>query len=271
MAMKSETILPRQVNRRIGQAMQAYSMLSHGDCVLVAVSGGVDSLVLAGLLQMWLKKAPIQYTLRVVHIDMGFRGQGDGGISPVEEIRRQLHRFGIPLVVKQVRETGETQAIAEVSLSPCLPDSVLPIPLIDKDQPERSCFLCSRQRRHQLFDLAREYGCNKIAFGHHKDDLIETLFLNMFYSGNLSTMVPRQDLFDGRLTLIRPLAYIEKHEVQDIAVTLGLVPVDNLCPLAGNTRRDHLRKMLHTLYQQNPGVKASIFAAMANVREGYLL
>jgi tRNA 2-thiocytidine biosynthesis protein TtcA len=269
--MRSETILPRQVNRRIGQAMQAYSMLSHGDCVLVAVSGGVDSLVLAWLLQMWLKKAPIHYTLRVVHIDMGFWGEGDGGINPVEKIRRQLHRFGIPLVVEKSRELAEVRTMDGGSGSSCFPDPVSPVPPRDKDQPERCCFLCSRQRRHQLFDLAQEYGCNKIAFGHHKDDLIETLFLNMFYSGNISTMMPRQDLFDGRLVLIRPLAYIEKHEVQDIAASLGLVPVDNLCPLAGNTRRDNLRKMLPILYQQDPGIKASIFAAMANVRQGYLL
>lgn len=242
--MRSETIIPRQVNRRIGQAMQAYFMLSHGDSVLVAVSGGVDSLVLAWLLQMWLQKAPINYTLRVVHIDMGFREEGKGGTNPVDMIREQLDRFGIPLCVVQARELGEE---------------------------ERSCFLCARQRRHQLFDLAREYGCNKIAFGHHKDDLIETLFLNMFYSGNLSTMVPRQDLFDGRLALIRPLAYIEKHEVQEMAMNLGLVPVDNLCPLAGNTRRDQVRKLLQTIYKQDPGIKASIFASMANVREGYLL
>jgi len=271
MAMRLETILPRQVNRRVGQAMQDYSMLSHGDCVLVAVSGGVDSLVLAWLLQMWLKKAPIHYTLRVVHIDMGFRGQGDGGINPAEEIRRQLSRFGIPMVVEHAKETAGAHINDGVSVSHRLPAAVSLGSLMDKDQPERSCFLCSRQRRHQLFDLAREYGCNKIAFGHHKDDLIETLFLNMFYSGNLSTMMPRQDLFEGRLTLIRPLAYIEKHEVQDIAVTLDLVPVDNLCPLAGNTRRDHLRKMLHALYLQDPGIKSSIFASMANVRQGYML
>ncbi len=242
--MRSKTILTRQVNRRIGQAMQDYSMLSHGDCVLVAVSGGVDSLVLAWLLQMWLQKAPISYTLRFVHIDMGFRESGDDVPDAVEGIRAQLHRFGIPLLVKQAREL---------------------------DEAERSCFLCARQRRHQLFDLAREYGCNKIAFGHHKDDLIETLFLNMLYSGNISTMVPKQEIFGGSLALIRPLAYIEKYEVQELAKTLELAPVDNLCPLAGNTRRDKVRKMLQTLYDQDPGVKSSIFASMANVREGYLL
>ena len=246
-------------------------MLSDGDCVLVAVSGGVDSLVLAWLLQMWLQKAPIHYTLRVVHIDMGFRGQGDDGVNPAEDIRRQLHRFGIPLMVEQAREPIEVQIMAGVPVSSHLPGPVELVPAMDAGRPERSCFLCARQRRHQLFDLAREYGCNKIAFGHHKDDLIETLFLNMFYSGNLSTMMPRQDIFAGRLALIRPLAYVEKHEVQEIAVTLDLEPVANLCPLAGNTRRDHLRKVLHTLYQQDPAIKASIFAAMGNVRKGYLL
>ncbi|MFH2122789.1 MAG: tRNA 2-thiocytidine biosynthesis TtcA family protein [Pseudomonadota bacterium] len=242
--MRPDTVLPRQVNKRIGQAMQAYSMLSHGDSVLVAVSGGVDSLVLAWLLQMWLQKAPINYTLAVVHIDMGFRGQGRSGANPVAEVREQLDRLGISLQVEQARVMAEA---------------------------ERNCFFCARQRRHQLFDLARKYGCNKIAFGHHKDDLIETLFLNMLYSGNLSTMVPKQDLFEGRLSLIRPLAYIEKHEVQEIARKLCLTPVDNLCPLAGNTRRDQVRTVLQTLYDQDPDVKSSIFASMANVRDGYLL
>lgn len=237
-------------------------MLSHGDCVLVAVSGGVDSLVLAWLLQMWLQKAPISYTLRVVHIDMGFRGPGNDEPDPVTRIRSQLQRFGIPLLVQQSRELAGAEATdGPASLAPGM----------DEGRPERSCFLCARQRRHQLFELAREYGCNKIAFGHHKDDLIETLFLNMLYSGNISTMVPRQDLFGGRLALIRPLAYIEKHEVQELAKNLGLAPVDNLCPLAGNTQRDQVRKVLQTLYDQDPGVKASIFASMANVREGYLL
>jgi tRNA 2-thiocytidine biosynthesis protein TtcA len=249
--MTQKVILPRQVNRRIGQVMQDYAMLSHGDSVLVAVSGGVDSLVLAWLLHMWLRKAPISYGLRVVHIDMGFWGgesggdDGGDGLNPVERIRRQLLGFNIPLQVYPAKPPEEGAV--------------------------RSCFHCARQRRHQLFDLAREYGCNKIAFGHHKDDLIETLFLNMLYGGNLSTMVPRQDLFFGRLALIRPLAYIEKQEVRRIAMALGFTAVANGCPLAGDTRREYVRGLLQMMYDQDPGVKASIFAAMANVRKGYLL
>lgn len=248
--MAKMMILPRQVNRRIGQAMADHSMLSHGDSVLVAVSGGVDSLVLAWLLHMWLGKAPIDYTLQVVHIDMGFPGQALAGgeiegMTSADKIGVQLQRFNIPLLVRPAKAPEQGA--------------------------ERSCFHCARQRRHQLFDLAQDLGCNRIAFGHHKDDLIETLFLNMLYGGNLSTMMPRQNLFAGKLALIRPLAYIDKDEVGDIGERLGLIPVANACPLAGNTRREYVRDLLQTMYEKDSGIKASIFAAMANVREGCLL
>ena len=135
----------------------------------------------------------------------------------------------------------------------------------------RTCFSCSKLRRKQLFDLASRLKCNKIAFGHHRDDLLETLFLNMFYSGNISTMVPRQELFAGSLSLIRPLAYLEKQEIVKIGEDVGLSAVTNLCPLAGDTRREEAQKILESIYEQIPGAKASLFASMKNVRKGYML
>jgi tRNA 2-thiocytidine biosynthesis protein TtcA len=237
-------MLSSRINKRIGQAMHDYSMLSEGDQVLVAVSGGVDSLVLAWLLKDWLKKAPVNYGLIAVHIDMDLWRAGMEEANPVAEIQKQMVKTGLTLHIEKS------------------------LPLIDD---ERNCFSCSKLRRKQLFDLASRFKCNKIAFGHHKDDLLETLFLNMFYSGNISTMVPKQELFDGRLSVIRPLAYIEKHEVTTIAKEVGLNAVNNLCPLAGDTRREQVQKMLQDIYGQIPGAKASLFASMKNVREGYML
>lgn len=220
--------------------MHDYGMISDGDAILVAVSGGVDSLVLAWLLDRWRKKAPITYTLQFVHINSGF--------SPVDE-------NGEYAVVNQLRKHSMEVEVIKGR----------------KIDGERNCFSCSKLRRNQLFDLADERGCAKIAFGHHKDDLIETLFINMLYSGNISTMLPKQTLFEKTLHLIRPLAYLEKREVVEIAAGVGLKATENLCPLADNTRRDRIRAFLDKLYKEEPEVKNSIFASLGNVREGYML
>ncbi len=135
----------------------------------------------------------------------------------------------------------------------------------------KSCFQCARNRRSQLFNLARQRGFNKIALGHHMDDLIETFFLNILYSGNISTMVPVQKLFGGNLVLIRPMAYLEKSEVMMIGGGLGFSPVENFCPFGDKSRRESVRALLASLYDKNPLTKKSLFASLANVRSEYML
>jgi tRNA 2-thiocytidine biosynthesis protein TtcA len=242
--MKNRFTLPAGSNRKIGQAMDNYSMFEDGDKVLVGVSGGVDSLTLACVLEIWQKKAPIRFELTAYYIDHGFWQRTEGAENPGKTVGRQLAEFAI-----------DYQQVYERVI----------------DETDRTCFLCSRNRRNQLFDLAREHGYNKIALGHHKDDLIETFMLNALYSGNISTMKPKQELFGGSLSIVRPLAYLDKNEVVEIGKGLHLQPVKNYCPLSADTRREKVRNLLQALYVEEPGVKSSLFAALSNVRTEYLL
>lgn len=240
---KSPADLPPRLNKKIGRAMADWDMLSDGDRLLIGVSGGVDSLVCAWVLNAWRRKAPIDYRLEAVYVDNGFWKPEMGDSEPAQRIAAQLERFGIAFT--SVRGWD-----------------------IDG---ERSCFVCARNRRSQLFELARQKGCNKLALGHHRDDLVETFLINAFYSGNISTMLPRQDLFGGRLSLIRVLSYLEKHEIEEISRRADLRPIAHYCPHDGSSRRQTVRGLLKVICSEIPDARSSIFAALGNVRDGYML
>ena len=235
--------LPKQLNRLIGQALHTYNMLSDGDSVLIAVSGGIDSLVLAAILQEWQKKAPITYTLLAVHLDMGFEGA-----DIVPSVERQCKEMDLPLEIEWT-DFGRSAITLKKS----------------------GCFHCARNRRTRLFDLARQKKCNKLALGHHKEDIIETFFINLLYGGNISTMVPSQPLFNGNLTVIRPLAFLDKKQVTRLGQHFGLHASENPCPLSGSTKRQSIRHLLDDLYSKDERIKGNIFAALGNVRQEYLL
>ncbi len=163
-------MLDKSINHRIGQALHTYEMLAEGDRVMLAVSGGIDSLVLVRILQYWRTKAPINYQLLAVHLDMGF------GSDEAEQVAERLKRLEVDYLIEKT-DFGRRALAAEDGRS--------------------GCFYCARQRRSRLFALAEEKGCNKIAMGHHQEDIIETFFLNLLYGGNLSTMVPKQEFFGG--------------------------------------------------------------------------
>lgn len=246
MDFPSPTSFPitKKAKRKIGRALHDYAMLKDGDRVLVAVSGGVDSLVLACVLKQWLKKAPIHYDLKAVYIDNGFWSPGDGWEPPSRRIGDQLTRYGVSYEAVKARHLA---------------------------REDLTCFLCARNRRSLLFDLAHEWGMNKIALGHHMDDLIETYFINMMFAANISTMVPKQTLFNGELDIIRPLAYLEKKDVRILAEKASLETVPNYCPIERDTKRERVRLILQQIYQQEEGAKQSIFRALSNVREDYML
>ncbi|MBU0483270.1 MAG: tRNA 2-thiocytidine(32) synthetase TtcA [Proteobacteria bacterium] len=237
-------IINKNINRSIGQAMHTYEMLANGDKVMIAVSGGIDSLVLTWILDNWRRKAPIDYQILAVHLDMGF---GDQESQLVEQ---QLHRLKIPYLIEQT-DFGKKAMLAEDGKS--------------------GCFHCARQRRKRLFDLAAEKGFSKIALGHHKEDIIETFFINLMYGGNLSTMVPKQILFAGKLALIRPLAFLEKKQIRSLGEELGVTAVANPCPLSEKCQRAKTRALLESIYQKDPAIKSTIFTSLGNVKPDYLL
>ena len=140
-----------------------------------------------------------------------------------------------------------------------------------REHAAATCFACARNRRNSLFRAARHLGCNKVALGHHQDDVIETFLLNLTCAGNISTMGPKQRLFRGQLTLIRPLAYVEKADIAALAAMNRLQPVASSCPLAGRTRRETMHNLALEIYRRVPGAKGQIFAALGNVRADYLL
>lgn len=235
--------LPKTINRLLGEAMHDYRMLADGDRILIGVSGGVDSLVLAWLLHHWRDKAPINYEVVALHLDMGFSEDQH------QAVEAELAKIGLPFLTEHTSYGLDA----------------------NQARPDKACYQCATARRKHLFDTARRDHFSAVALGHHKDDLIETFFLNMLYSGNLSTMMPRQDLFSGRLKIVRPMAYLTKQQVYELAEIAGITPVKNPCPMASHSKREEIRDLMSTLYQRDPKFRGNIFAAMGNVRAEYLL
>lgn len=218
-------------------------MLSDGDRILIGVSGGIDSLVLTWILAQWRRKAPINYEIKAVHLDNGF------GEDEYIEVENQLKKIGVEFITEHT--TYGVDAYHE--------------------NPNNACFSCARQRRSHLFEMARQENYSLIALGHHKDDIIETFFLNMLYSGNISTMLPKQGLFENRLSIIRPMSYITKDQVEEIGTLAGISPVKNPCPMSDHSKREEVRTILNSLYSRNDQFKSNMFASLSNVRLDYLL
>ncbi len=235
--------VPAKTNKLIGQALAAFNMIDDGDRILIAVSGGVDSLVLASILGLWQKKAPISYDLHCVHLDMGFPDHD------TNLIQTELARTGLSFEI--ITTTLGLDAQREAS--------------------NNICYHCARNRRTKLFDLCRKKGCNKLAFGHHKEDIVETLFINLLYGGNISTMLPKQRLFDGNLHIIRPLAFLLKKDITKLAEHFHSSPAKNVCPQAGTSKRDYVRGILNDLYATDENMIHHIYGAMTNVKPEYLL
>jgi tRNA 2-thiocytidine biosynthesis protein TtcA len=234
----------KEIRSLVGKAIHRYGLIQEGDRILVGVSGGKDSLSLLRLLHERGKRVPVHYELFPVHIDLGFDS------SRVEIVKHFLDTQGLPYHI-EFTDIGVKANSAE--------------------NRENPCFLCSWERRKCLFHIANRFKCNKIALGHHKDDIIETLLLNIFYSAEISTMLPLQTLFKGKITLIRPLALLEEKKIERFAREMGLPFGSGGCPSSGKTKRKVVKDLIESLSKKDRRVKGNIFRALSNVKLDYTL
>ena len=234
----------KEIRGLMGKAIHRFGLIEDGDRILVGVSGGKDSLTLLHLLNERRKRVPIRYELIPVHIDLGFNSGRTEILKDFFESRGLSYHIEFTDIGKRANSS---------------------------ENRENPCFLCSWERRKRLFYLAQHFKCNKIALGHHQDDIIETFLLNIFYSAEISTMLPLQTLFKGKITLIRPLALIEEKKIERFAREMSLPFSPGGCPVSGKTKRKEVKELIETLEKKNRKIRGNIFRSLSNIKMEYLL
>jgi len=237
--------LQKRLRRNAGRAIEDYAMIEAGDKIMACLSGGKDSYAMLDILRNLQHSAPIDFELVAVNLDQKQPG------FPEHVLPDYLRQQGVAFHILE----KDTYAIVK---------SVIP-------EGKTTCGLCSRLRRGSLYGFAEEIGATKIALGHHRDDIIETLFLNMFYGGKLKAMPPKLLSDDKRNIVIRPLAYCKESDIEAYAgyKAFPIIPC-NLCGSQENLQRQAIKAMLRDWDKRFPGRVENIFAAIGNVAPSQL-
>ena len=238
--------LETRLCRLMGQAIADYRMIENGDKVMVCLSGGKDSYGLLEILLSLRSRAPIHFEIMAVNLDQKQPG------FPAHVLPDYLTRRGVPFHI----ETRDTYSVVK---------RLIP-------EGQTTCSLCSRLRRGHLYRLATELGATKIALGHHRDDILETLLLNLFFTGKMKAMPPKLRSKSGRHVVIRPLAYVKEADLARYATLLQfpIIPCD-LCGSQEDLKRKQVKQMLQEWNQRFPGSNDSMFAALGNIAPSLLL
>ncbi len=229
----------------VGKAIEDFRMIEEGDRVMVCLSGGKDSYTLLDILMSLQRSAPVRFELIAVNLDQKQPG------FPEQVLPDYLTALGVPFhIIEQ-----DTYSVVK---------RVIP-------EGKTMCGLCSRMRRGALYRFAAEHGVTKMALGHHRDDIVETLFLNMFFGGKLKAMPPKLKSEDGRHIVIRPLAYVAESEIERYARAreFPLIPC-SLCGSQENMQRVEIKKMLRDWEQRYPGRTEAIFSSLRSVTPSHL-
>ena len=235
----------KNLRRDVGRAVADFGMIQDGDLVMVCLSGGKDSYTLLDILSSLQRHAPINYELHAVNLDQKQPG------FPEHVLPEYLENLGVSYKILE----QDTYSI----VTDKVPDG------------KTFCGLCSRLRRGILYNYAESIGANKIALGHHRDDIVETLFLNMFFGGKLKAMPPKLLSDDKRNIVIRPLAYCKEAEISRYAELAGFPIIScNLCGSQDNLQRQAIKDMLQGWQREHPGRVETIFRAICNVSPSQL-
>jgi tRNA(Ile)-lysidine synthetase-like protein len=231
-----------EIEKTVGRAINDYSLIKENDKVVVALSGGKDSLVMLDVISNRRKRLPIEYDLLAVHVNVkniGYKVDHDF-------IKDFCHEHNVSLHIL------ETEAEFKDN---------------DKTTP---CFICSRLRRKLLFDFVKNAGCNKLAFGHHRDDAVETLLMNMMFNSSISSIPPTLSMFGGEFDIIRPLILLGENEIKKYAELKNFPQELKICPYSENTHRFTVKKILDEMEKVNKKARENIYGAMSNIHGEYL-
>jgi tRNA 2-thiocytidine biosynthesis protein TtcA len=245
--MAYQSDLESRIAKRTTKAIVDYQMIEDGDRVMVGLSGGKDSWTLLQILDVLRRRAPIRFSLVAVNIDSGYKDFKHDVIARTCEAHGWEYR---------IEHTGIGETIEDI---------------LDADQTP--CSLCARLRRGVLYRVAAEVGATKIALGHHADDFIETLLLNLFFTGALKAMPAKLVSDDGAHVVIRPLAFVGEDEARAYTKACDLPVIGCCCPACGDLglQRQRVKRMLADLEAEHPGVKHSMLTALGNVAPRHLL
>ena len=231
-----------QIEKSVGRAINRYSLIRENDRVAVALSGGKDSLVMLETVAARRRRLPVTYDVMAVHVDI----KNIGYETDRDFIKSFCENLEVPLHIIE----------AEADL--------------ERDKNRSICFICSWLRRKKLFDFVKQTRCSKLAFGHHRDDALETLLMNMISNGSISSMPPSLSMFGGEFDLIRPLIFLGEDEIQKYADLKNFPPQIKTCPHGDNTRRADAKRLLAEMEKIDKNARQNIYSAMSNIHDEYL-
>ena len=232
----------KKITRKAGTTLRDHKMIAEGDRILVGLSGGKDSMILLKVLAERRAAMPFDFHLEAAHVEapgIGYRIDH----SKLEEFCQALN---IPLHFREIE------------------------PDLEKDPSKTACFICSWNRRKELFTLGRELDCNKLALGHHRMDALETLLMNMIYHGSVSSLPYTLEMFDGRVELIRPLMDLDERLLEEYATLSGLLKVEKSCPHEDRTKRERMAQLIKEIESIHGPGPFNMFKSMDKIFEEYL-